>query len=240
MRENNRALRTKTKKMIIESMAENNSKTIEICQTESPIASVIWLHGLGADGNDFVPVVEMLNLPNIRFILPHAPYQKISMNNGYEMRAWYDLFGLKSSHPQDEAGIHKTQANIESLIAQENQSGIANKQIVIAGFSQGGAIALHLATRQSQALAGVLALSTYLPLQDKLASQKTQASLSTPIFMAHGKVDEVITLARAQASLAVLQNNAYQVDWHEYPMAHSVHPQEINDIRAFLQKVLIN
>ncbi len=212
---------------------------IEICQTNNPSASVIWLHGLGADGNDFVPVVKMLNLPNIRFILPHAPYQKISMNNGYEMRAWYDLFGLQSKHPQDAVGIEKTQVYIESLIAQENSRGIASERIVIAGFSQGGAIALHLATRQEQALAGILALSTYLPLQEKLASQKTSQSLNTPIFMAHGTFDEVITLERCQQSLTVLQENGYQVEWHEYPMAHSVHPQEINDIRTFLQRVLI-
>jgi phospholipase/carboxylesterase len=221
-------------------MTQQYEAPVEICQTESPIASVIWLHGLGADGDDFVPVVEMLNLPNIRFILPHAPYQKISMNNGYEMRAWYDLFGLQSKHPQDADGIEKTQTYIESLIARENQRGIANAHIVIAGFSQGGAIALHLAARQQQALAGVLALSTYLPLQDKLASQKTKASLNTPIFMVHGSFDEVITLERCQQSLSILQENGYQIEWHEYPMAHSVHPQEIHDIRAFLQGVLNN
>lgn len=212
---------------------------IEICQTDTPNASVIWLHGLGADGHDFVPVVEMLKLPNIRFILPHAPYQKISMNNGYEMRAWYDLYGLQSKHPQDAAGIEKTQAYIELLIAQENSRGIANNRIVIAGFSQGGAIALHVASRQQQALAGVLALSTYLPLHDQLAAQKTSSSLNTPIFMAHGTFDEVITLGRCQQSFKLLQENGYQMEWHEYAMAHSVHPQEINDIRAFLQRILI-
>jgi phospholipase/carboxylesterase len=212
---------------------------IEICQTNKPNASVIWLHGLGADGHDFEPVVNILNLPNIRFILPHAPYQKISMNNGYEMRAWYDLFGMQSKHPQDAAGIEKTQSYIESLIAQENSRGIANNRIVIAGFSQGGAIALHVASRQEQALAGVLALSTYLPLQDKLAGQKTSPSLNTPIFMAHGTFDEVITLERCQQSFNVLQENGYQLEWHEYAMAHSVHPQEISDIRAFLNRVFI-
>ena len=212
---------------------------IEICQSDNPTASVIWLHGLGADGHDFVPVVDMLKLPNIRFILPHAPYQKISMNNGYKMRAWYDLYGLQSKHPQDTAGIEKTQAYIELLIAQENNLGIANENIVIAGFSQGGAIALHLASRQQQALAGVLALSTYLPLQEQLAAQKTSSSLNTPIFMAHGTFDEVITLERCLQSFKLLQENGYQMEWHEYAMAHSVHPQEINDIRLFLQRVLI-
>jgi phospholipase/carboxylesterase len=212
---------------------------VEICQIDNPTASVIWLHGLGADGHDFAPVVEMLNLPNIRFVLPHAPYQKITMNNGYEMRAWYDLFGLNSSHPQDEVGIESSRAYVESLIAKENQRGIANSNIVLAGFSQGGAVALHTAMCQKQALAGVLALSTYLPLQDKLATQKSTQSLSTPIFMAHGSFDEVITLERCRQSISVLQENAYQIEWHEYAMAHSVHPQEINDIRLFLQTVLI-
>lgn len=220
-------------------MSATKELPIEICQTDSPVASVIWLHGLGADGYDFVPVAEMLKLPNIRFILPHAPYQKITMNNGYEMRAWYDLFGLNSRHPQDEAGIETSRSYVESLIAQENQRGITNANIILAGFSQGGAVALHTASRQKQALAGVLALSTYLPLQDKLASQKTIQSISTPIFMAHGTFDEVITLGRCKQSLNVLHENAYQIEWHEYPMAHSVHPQEIIDIRLFLQTVLM-
>ncbi len=213
---------------------------IEICHINHPTASVIWLHGLGADGHDFVPVVEMLKLPTIRFILPHAPYQKITMNNGYEMRAWYDLFGLNSKHLQDQPGIEKMQAHIESLIALENQRGIANNNIVLAGFSQGGAMALHTALRQKQALAGVLALSTYLPLQEQLSIQKTTESLKTPIFMAHGTFDEVITLERGKQSLSVLEDHGYQIQWHEYPMAHSVHPQEINDIRLFLEKALIH
>ena len=219
-------------------MYQQLEKPIEICGVKNPSASVIWLHGLGADGNDFVPVVKMLNLPNIRFILPHAPYQKISMNNGYTMRAWYDLFGLKSNQPQDEAGIEASRTYIESLITQENQLGIANNKIILAGFSQGGATVLHTMARQQQALAGVLALSTYLPLHTKLSTDKTVASLHTPIFMAHGSFDEVITLDRCKASLAVLQDNNYQVDWHEYAMAHSVCPQEINDIRTFLLSTL--
>ena len=219
-------------------MYQQLEKPIEICTVKSPSASVIWLHGLGADGNDFLPVVKMLNLPSIRFILPHAPYQKISMNDGYEMRAWYDLFGLKSSHPQDEAGIEASRTYIESLIAQENQRGIANNKIILAGFSQGGASALHTMVRQKQALAGVLALSTYLPLHAKLSTEKTVDSLSTPIFMAHGSFDEVITLDRCKASLAVLEDNAYQIELHEYAMAHSVCPQEINDIRVFLLSTL--
>ncbi len=220
-------------------MTNFTEKPIEI-SVNNPVASVIWLHGLGADGHDFEPVVEMLNLPQFRFILPHAPYQKISMNNGYEMRAWYNLFGLSSQHPQDESGIQAACACIQSLIAQENQRGMASERIVIAGFSQGGAVALHLALRQQQALAGVLALSTYLPLHNKVAAEMSQTANKIPIFMAHGSFDEVITLERAKASLAILQAQNCQVEWHEYAMAHTVHTQEISDIRHFLLRVLPN
>ena len=220
-------------------MTNFTEKPIEI-SGNNPVGSVIWLHGLGADGHDFEPVVEMLNLPQFRFILPHAPYQKISMNNGYEMRAWYNLFGLSSQHPQDESGIQAACTYIQSLIAQENQRGMASERIVIAGFSQGGAVALHLALRQQQALAGVLALSTYLPLHNKVAAEMSQTAKQIPIFMAHGSFDEVISLERAKASLAILQAQNCQVEWHEYAMAHSVHTQEINDIRHFLLRVLPN
>ena len=210
---------------------------IEICLSKKPSASVIWLHGLGADGNDFVPIVEMLNLPHIRFILPHAPYRKVTLNNGYEMRAWYDLFGLNVGSPQDEAGIRGAQTYVESLIAQEVRRGIAQNRIALAGFSQGGATVLHTALRQQQALAGTLALSTYLPLRPLLANEKTAANQNTPIFMAHGTFDEVISLATCRVSLEALQIQQYQVEWHEYAMAHSVCMEEIVDIRAFLSHI---
>ena len=211
---------------------------IEISTSAAPTASVIWLHGLGADGRDFAPVVEMLDLPNIRFILPHAPYQKVTVNNGYEMRAWYDIIGFNAAAKQDETGIAASRAYIESLITHENQRGINNNRIILAGFSQGGAIALHTALRQQQALAGVLALSTYLPLHQQFSAQKTSTSTSTSVFMAHGTFDEIITLERCKVSLTILQENAYQIEWHEYAMAHSVCPQEIDDIRAFLLNTL--
>lgn len=210
---------------------------IEICLSKKPSASVIWLHGLGADGNDFVPIVEMLNLPHIRFILPHAPYRKVTLNNGYEMRAWYDLFGLNVGSPQDEACIRGAQTYVESLIAQEVRRGIAQNRIALAGFSQGGATVLHTALRQQQALAGTLALSTYLPLRPLLANEKTAANQNTPIFMAHGTFDEVISLATCRVSLEALQIQQYQVEWHEYAMAHSVCMEEIDDIRAFLSHI---
>lgn len=215
-----------------------NDTPIEICSDKNPSACVIWMHGLGADGNDFAPVVEILNLPQIRFILPHAPYRKVTANNGYEMRAWYDIYAFTPGSREDEDGIRESQTYIESLIAREISRGIAPSKIVLAGFSQGGAIALHTALRQNQELAGVLALSTYLPLKPLLAAEKTVANQNTSIFMAHGTYDEVISLATCQVSFEVLQSQHYNIKWHEYPMAHSVCMEEIDDIRAFLSKVL--
>lgn len=215
-----------------------NEKPIEIASKQPANASVIWMHGLGADGNDFVPVIEMLNLPHVRFILPHAPYRNVTRNNGYEMRAWYDIYGLTPISREDETGISESQAAINTLIAQEINRGIAPERIVLAGFSQGGAIALHAALRYPQRLAGVLALSTYLPLKDKLAAEKSIANQTIPIFMAHGVDDDIITIERCQDSLAVLQAQNYHIDWHEYPMAHSVCMAEIADIQLFLSTLL--
>jgi phospholipase/carboxylesterase len=206
--------------------------------TKTTTACIIWLHGLGADGNDFVPVVQALNMQHIQFILPHAPYRKVTLNNGYEMRAWYDLYGLSTDSPQDETGIRATQAEIEAIIAQKIKQGIPANRIAIAGFSQGGAIALHTALRYPQQLAGILALSTYLPISAKLATEKNPANQDTPMFMAHGTFDDVITLSTAQRARDILQAQHYQVQWHEYPMPHSVSPQEIEDIRAFLTQIL--
>ncbi|MES2501431.1 MAG: alpha/beta fold hydrolase [Pseudomonadota bacterium] len=213
-------------------------KPIEIASKQTANASVIWMHGLGADGYDFVPVVEMLNLPHVRFILPHAPYRNITRNNGYEMRAWYDIYGLTPISREDATGISESQAAINVLITQEINRGIAPERIVLAGFSQGGAIALHTALRYPQRLAGVLALSTYLPLKNNLADEKHAANQHTPIFMAHGVDDDIITMETCQASLTVLQAQNYNIDWHEYPMAHSVCMPEITDIQQFLNQVL--
>jgi len=211
---------------------------IEISISATPTASVIWLHGLGADGNDFVPVVKMLNLPNIRFILPHAAYKKVSANNGYEMRAWYDVFGFTVGSLEDEAGLHESQAYIESLISKEVTRGMPTNRIVLAGFSQGGAVALQTALRYKQTLAGVMALSTYLPLKASLAKEKSKENQHTPIFMAHGTFDNVISLATCRISFEVLQAQHYAIQWHEYPMAHSVNQQEIEDIHEFLRATL--
>ena len=215
-----------------------NEQPIEIASKQPANASVIWMHGLGADGNDFVPVVEMLNLPHVRFILPHAPYLNVTRNNGYEMRAWYDIYGLTPISREDETGINESQTAINALIAQEISRGIAPERIVLAGFSQGGAIALHTALRYPHRLAGVLALSTYLPLKNNLADEKSSANQPIPIFMAHGVDDDIITMERCQDSLAVLHAQNYHIDWHEYPMAHSVCMPEIADIQLFLSQLL--
>ena len=201
-------------------------------------ASVIWLHGLGANGYDFAPVVAMLNLAQVRFILPHAPSMAVTRNNGYVMPAWYDLYAPSDSQKEDLAGITRSEDYLNSLIENEIKRGIASDQIVLAGFSQGGAIALHSATRYPKKLAGVLALSTYLPLKATLAKQAHAANLATPIFMAHGRADDIISLDRALASRLSLQESGFTVQWHEYAMAHSVCAEEINDIRLFLTGLL--
>ena len=201
-------------------------------------ASVIWLHGLGADGHDFEPVVHKLNLSNVRFILPHAPEMAVTRNSGYIMPAWYDLYGETGSSKEDEAGIRNSQTYINALIKKEIDRGISADSIVIAGFSQGGAIALHTALRYPKKLGGILALSTYLPIKTKFAAEANPANAGIPIFMAHGVYDDVISLDLCKISLDVLRSNHLVVNWHEYNMAHSVCAEEIVDIRSFLQKIL--
>jgi phospholipase/carboxylesterase len=201
--------------------------------------SIIWLHGLGADGADFAPVAKELALPHVRFILPHAPMQAVTINNGYVMPAWYDLYGLTLGSLEDEIGIERSKNYLEGLINQEIARGISAKRIVIAGFSQGGAMALHAALRFPERLAGVLALSTYLPLKAQLAQNAHSSNAKTPIFMAHGLHDDVISLATAEVSMQLLRLAGYPLDFHTYPMAHSVCMEEIADIRSFLQQVLV-
>lgn len=196
--------------------------------------SVIWLHGLGADGHDFLPVVELLGCSSYRFILPHAPVQPVTLNNGYEMRAWYDIYGLSTDSQQDANGIQASQRYIEQLIQDELNKGMQSTQIVLAGFSQGGAIALQTGLRHRKPLAGIIALSTYLPLKSSLDTEQSAENANTPIFMAHGTYDEVITLETNIASRDVLCKHQYNVQWHEYPMAHTVSLDVIGDIRQFL------
>lgn len=209
-----------------------------VISTSKPNASIIWLHGLGADGHDFETLVQELDLPNVRFILPHAPAMAITRNNGYVMPAWYDLYGNIPIVHEDEKGIVASQHYIYGLIEKEIALGIPSTRIVLAGFSQGGAMALHTGLRFPKKLAGILALSTYLPLAGKLAGDVVAANAAIAIFMAHGLFDEVISMDTCKLSLSALQDRHYLVDFHEYKMAHTFCAEEIQDIRVFLQQVL--
>lgn len=213
-------------------------KTLELGNSQQVDASVIWLHGLGADGHDFASAVTALALPAVRFILPHAPYQAVTINNGHEMRAWYDIYSLTPGSREDEIGIRQSQTALEALIAAEQARGISSERIVLAGFSQGGAIALHTALRHAAPLAGVLVLSSYLPLKACLAAEAHAVNRQLPIFVAHGSFDTVIPPAVAQYSVELLRAQHYAPEWHEYPMAHSVCHAELQDIRTFLTTIL--
>jgi phospholipase/carboxylesterase len=207
----------------------------------SATASVIWLHGLGADGYDFVPIVEELRLPTslpVRFIFPHARARPVTINNGFVMRAWYDIKGLNREGGEDEEGIRDSERVVRELIAHEGTRGIPAKRIVVAGFSQGGAIALQTGLRHPDALAGVMALSTYLPLRSGLAQEATPANRSTPILMCHGTQDGVVVLQMGEVSRDLLTSLGYPVEWRAYPMQHSVCMEEINDISRWLQTQL--
>lgn len=204
-------------------------------------ASVIWLHGLGADGNDFVPIVPELGLPDslaVRFIFPHAPVRPVTLNGGMRMRAWYDILGIDRQSREDEAGIRASQAQLESLIRRENERGVPSSRIVIAGFSQGGAIALQTALRYPEKLAGILALSTYLTLRESLPAEKQAANAATPIFMAHGSFDYMVPAQLGEFSRDQIMQQGYAVEWHSYPMEHQVCMEEIRDIGQWLQRVL--
>ncbi len=215
-----------------------NLEYLEIQSSDNIDSSVIWLHGLGADGYDFEPVVHELGMPSTRFILPHAPYRPVTLNNGYEMRAWYDILGLSIGTPQDEKGITECSQQIESLIGMEMSRGIPGNKIILAGFSQGGAMALHTAIRFTERLGGILGLSTYLPLSSHVAKERSKENQAIPIFIAHGTFDTVIELSRCKQSMDVLEQLNYSLEFHEYAMAHSLCKQEIGDIRNFLIKNL--
>ena len=218
-----------------------NAQELETIETETapaPSASIIWLHGLGADGNDFVPLVDEIDLPcAVRYIFPHAPMMPVTINGGYVMRAWYDIRDA-AIRREDEAGVRASQNSIEALLAHEKARGIPAQRIVLAGFSQGGAIALQTGLRHPEPLAGILALSTYVPIADALAAEASMANAATPIFMAHGSDDPVIPIARAAASRDLLLRQGYKVQWHEYAMPHAVCAQEIAAIEIWLKAVL--
>jgi len=214
---------------------------IELETAPNPTAAVLWLHGLGADGNDFVPIIPELDLtgcPGIRFVFPSAPSMPVTVNGGYVMPAWYDIVGRDLMDQEDAAGIQKSAESIVQLIEREVSRGIAYENIVLAGFSQGCAMVLQIGLRFPHKLAGIIALSGYLPLAVTLPLEKHTANQSTPIFMAHGEYDPVVALERAEASHALLEKMGYAVHWNEYPMEHSVSREELADISRFLQQVL--
>jgi len=216
-------------------------ETIEIETATTAAASIVWMHGLGADGNDFVDIVPELRLPadrGVRFVFPHAPMRPVTINGGYVMRAWYDIRDDGGTRREDPAGVRASQAAIEALVARERERGIPASAIVLAGFSQGGAMALHAGLRHPERLAGVMALSCSLPMADTLAAEAAAANRDVPIFMAHGTHDQMIPKARARRAHDTLTGLSYKVEWHEYPMPHSVCMEEVADIAAWLGRVL--
>lgn len=216
-------------------------EAIEMSTGAEPAATIVVLHGLGADGNDFVPVVQALDLTAVgpvRFLLPHAPVIPVTINNGYRMRAWYDILGMELVRREDEAGLRRSRDDIEALLARERGRGMPAERTVLAGFSQGCAMALLTGLRHGQRLAGVAGLSGYLPLAQHTAAERSDANALTPIFMGHGRQDEVVAIERGRASRDLLQQQGYHVQWHEYAMGHSVSLEEIADLNRWLVDVL--
>jgi phospholipase/carboxylesterase len=215
-------------------------ETVEIETAPSPRAAVIWMHGLGADGYDFADLVPALGLARtpVRFVFPHAPMRAVTINRGMVMRAWYDIRDDVGVRREDEAGVRESQARIEALIARERARGVAAEEVVLAGFSQGGAMALHTGLRHPARLAGILALSCFLPLAGHLAAEASAANREAPIFMAHGTQDDLIPIERARQAREALTRLGYAVEWHEYPMPHSVCDAEVLDIARWLARML--
>ncbi len=214
---------------------------IEVETAAKPTAVVIWLHGLGADGHDFEPIVPEIVRRGERawrFVFPHAPVRPVTINGGMSMRAWYDLKGLDRSAAEDAAGFRDTDEQIRQLLVRENDRGIPTSRIVLAGFSQGGAVSLYTAPRLPEKLAGVMALSCYLPRESSFEAERAPANDATPIFMAHGQGDTVLPMQLGVQSRDFLKSQGYAVEWHDYPMPHAVCAPEIGDIRHFLLRVL--
>jgi len=221
-------------------MTEPLLSTVEVPSKGAARASVVWLHGLGADGHDFEPVVPELGVADlgVRFVFPHAPVRPVTLNGGMPMRAWYDILGLDLKRREDEAGVLDSTARVARLIAREVERGIPPERIALAGFSQGGAIALHLGLRYAERLAGVVALSTWLPRTDTLDEEAAEANRKTPVFVAHGTMDPMVPVERGRAARLALEQRGYDVTYAEYPMQHQVCMEEIAAIGAFLRRVL--
>lgn len=216
-------------------------ETIDVETAPQPTGSIIWMHGLGADAHDFEPVVPQIagrGAQRWRFVFPNAPRRPVTINGGMPMRAWYDIKSLERGTLEDEAGFRDSDAGIRALIERETGRGVPPARIVLAGFSQGGALSLYSAPRLAVRLAGVVALSCYVPLRAGLASGRSPANDATPIFMGHGRADPMIPMSLGLESRDILESHGYVVEWHDYPMAHSVCPAEIADIAAFLRRVL--
>lgn len=213
-----------------------------VVETQAPItAAVIWLHGLGADGHDFAGIIPQLQLPaklGIRFIFPHAPARPVTLNNGFTMRAWYDIYSLNDLHQEDRAGIQTSEQAIGRLIQQQHAAGIPVARIILAGFSQGGALALHTGLHYPAKLGGILGLSTYLPLLTHFAEEAPSANRQTPIFLAHGEQDDILPLALGEKTRDHLRNAGYPVEWHAYPMGHQVCLPEIAHLSQWLSRIL--
>lgn len=223
-------------------MTNQQLSAVEINPTQTPTASIIWLHGLGADGHDFVPIVEQLNLPeslSVRFVFPHAQEIPITINGGYPMRAWYDILGFRTDTREDVDGIRAAAKQVDALIHAEQELGVPIQRIVLAGFSQGGALALHCGLRYPKRLAGILALSTYLPIAHTIADEVSKANQDIPIFIAHGTEDPILPLSWAEMSSEFLQKLGYIVQLRMYPMAHTVSLEEIGDIGEWIKQILL-
>jgi phospholipase/carboxylesterase len=214
---------------------QESAAAVVLAPAGAASASVIWLHGLGADGHDFVPIVPELGLPAVRFVFPHAPVRPVTLNMGMSMRAWYDIKTLTAEGRADETGLRESVALLGRYIAAERAAGIPSQRIIVAGFSQGGAVALHGALRHAEPLGGILALSCYLPLQALLASELSEANRATPILMCHGQFDPVLPMALGQLARDWLRSERYAVEWREYPMQHQVCLPEIHDIAEFIR-----
>lgn len=218
----------------------NILETVNINPAKSASGSVIWLHGLGADGHDFTDIVPQLNLPDdlhLRFIFPHAPVRPVAINANMQMRAWFDVYSLENLDQEDEPGILDTQRAVTELIEQEVANGVDSNRIVLAGFSQGGAISLYTGLRYAKPLAGIIALSTYLPLAKKLSAEANEANKQTPILMAHGRYDPVLPIILGRKTYELLEDLGYPIEWHEYPMEHQVCLEEIKLIGKWLEHV---